>query len=124
MKTIKIKANLSKEKEAIEVAKQILKSPVLIGNNSFLIGKSGIEIQELESYIKIERIPVEPLMSVCTCCETNFQKNTGSKIWVNYGSKKKELEYCSDKCRSVLIEILPKNRYSFKSTKINNLKFF
>jgi len=120
MITIKIPANLTKEKEAIEVAKQILKNPILIGNNNnvLLIGNENIEIQELNSFIKIERIPIEPIMNACSCCDTNFEKSTGKKVYVNYGGKKKELVYCSDKCRNVLLDILPLNRYSFTKTKL------
>ena len=57
MKTIKIKANLTKEQEAFEIAKQILKNPILIGTNNeiLLIGDNEIEIQNLKSIIEIER---------------------------------------------------------------------
>ena len=119
MKTIKIKANLTKEQEAFEIAKQILKNPILIGTNNeiLLIGDNEIEIQNLKSIIEIERVPNEPLMIICSCCDINFEKNTGSKIKVNYGGLVKQLEYCSEKCRSVLVEILPENRYTINNRK-------
>lgn len=125
MKNIKIKANLTPQEEAIEIAKELLKKPLLLsGSKIKVIGKEQAEIQELITTIQIQRIPQEKLMSVCSCCDTNFEKGTGFKIWVNYGGKKKVLEYCSTNCRQLLMDILPESRYSLKSTKINSIKFF
>jgi len=126
MKTIKIPANLTKEKEAIEVAKQILKNPILIGNNNniLLIGNETLEVQELNSFIKIERIPKEPLMIVCSCCETNFEKSIGKKLFVNYGGTVKTKLYCSDKCRINVMSVVPENRRSITKSKIKQSYFY
>ena len=126
MKTIRIQANLSKEKEALEIAKQILKNPVLIGgsNKNLLIGNEELEIQELNSFIKIERVPKEPIMSICSYCETNFEKSIGKKIFTNYGGIIKELIYCSDKCRNVVVDMIPENRRSFTRSKLKSANFY
>lgn len=124
MRVIKIQANLSKEKEAIEIAKQILKNPILIGKNNILIGSSNIEVQELNTFLKIERVPKEPLMSICSCCDINFEKNLGKKLYVNYGGKTKLNHYCSDKCRNEVLNILPSNRASIDKKKLQTQFFF
>ncbi len=126
MITIKIPANLSKEKEAIEVAKQILKNPVLIGNNnnSMLIGNEAIEIQQLKSLITIERVPIEPLMIVCSCCDTNFEKSIGKKLFINYGGPVRQLIYCSENCRNIVMDHLPENRCNIIRSKLKNTYSF
>jgi hypothetical protein len=117
MNTIKIKSNLSKEKEAIEIAKQILKNPILIGNNNVLKIGNEIEIQELKTTITIERIPQEDLMLICNC-GVNFEKKIGKKLYTNYGGKVKEKIFCCEECRNEFIFYIPENRYSFVKSKI------
>jgi len=126
MKTIKILANLSPEKEAIEIAKQILKTPSLLGSNSHqvFIGESEVEIKELNSIIKIERLPIEPIMLVCSCCDCNFDKKDGRKIYQNYGGKVRDIFYCSDECVNYVLSFLPPDRASKKRKDLQIQGFF
>lgn len=126
MKNIKIEipANLSPEKEAIEIAKKLVNSNLMLGNNNVKIGDGHLEVQSLNTIIEVKRIPKEPLMCQCSICETHFEKPTGKKLFTNYGGKVKETIYCSEGCRKTIINVLTENRYSFKRSSLQTFRLF
>jgi len=112
MKTVKIKIkdNLSPEREVLEIAKQLAKNPLMLGNGVKALIGQNVEIQHLKTTIEIERIPTEPTMHVCSVCECNFDKKVGKSISHNYGGKPRKIYVCSEDCIDVVSAYLPKNR--------------
>lgn len=110
--TIKIKDNLSPQQEALEIAKQLAKNPLMLGGGAVAFIGQGVEIQELKTTIEIERIPSEPIMCLCSVCDTNFDKSIGKRLYINYGGNVKSNFYCSDGCRNIVLSFLPPERAS------------
>jgi uncharacterized Fe-S center protein len=110
--TIKIKDNLSPEQEAFEIAKQLAKNPLMLGNSVVGYIGQGVEVQHLKTTIEIERIPTEPTMCICSVCDCNFEKSVGKRVFINYGGSINKRLYCSEDCRKIVLNLLPENRAS------------
>lgn len=120
-----IKDNLTKDQEAIEIAKQLSKNKVFLSQgNKKLIGDT-IEVQELNTVIKIERYTKERVYKTLTCsrCNCMFASNTSKNVYHNYGGKINTLKYCSDECANEVLNFLG-DRASLDRKKINVNLFF
>jgi hypothetical protein len=109
---IKIKDNLSPQQEAFEIAKQLSKNTLMLGGSATAFIGQGVEIQELKTIIEVERIPSEPIMCLCSVCDTNFDKTIGKRLYFNYGGKVRDKLFCSNECRDFNLSFLPENRAS------------
>lgn len=126
MKTvqIKIKDNLTPEKEALEIAKKLI-TKKLLGNTSKFLG-NGVEVQNLKTVIEVTRIPYEKavISKECPCCQTTFQKSSGISLYVNYGGKVTLKKYCSKECADYVFSFLGEKRASFDRKKIGTSLLF
>ena len=103
---IKIKDNLTKEQEVVEIAKQLAKKKE-IGTSQKLIG-SNIELQHLETTIKIVRTPSEKPLETkeCSCCGTIFELKYGYRSYTNYGGVKRTIKFCSKFCAETAVKLI------------------
>lgn len=122
---IKIKDNLTKEQEAIEIAKQLSKNKLFLSQgNKKLIGES-VEVQELNTVIKVKRYTRERVHKTLECsrCNCMFASNTSTNVYHNYGGTIKTLKYCSKECANEVLNFLG-DRASLYKNKINVPLFF
>ena len=120
---ITIPDNLTHAEEIIAIAKQL--GQKMLPSGQLQLG-SGYEIRHLNTTIEIERKPVEkPIVTLeCSVCKSIFEKSTGSKLWINYGGKTSQRHYCSDECRSEVIEICGEGRASIKKSKLKPFRAY
>ena len=120
---ITIPDNLNANEEILAIAKHL-------GNNMLPTNKELIscsyELKHLETQITIKREPTEDTIVTreCSVCATIFEQGIGSKLWVNYGGKKKQRHYCSDECREVVLQIVGNGRASIKKGGLVGLKLW
>ena len=109
---IKIPVGLSIEQEVFAIAKAL--SQKLLPEKQKKIG-NGIEIQNLQTEIVIERENVEKIEKTkeCPICQTVFMLETGFKIYTNYGGDILKKFCCSKGCGLQFIDINP-NRIKLK----------
>jgi len=111
---VKIPFGLDKNREALMIAKQLIKQ---LPNPQKMIGQDMI-IQENQSTITILRHSNKkdiPVIS-CSICECDFAKNTGKKVFTNFGGSIKEKILCSMLCAKKFVDISP-SRISFTTRK-------
>lgn len=118
---IKIPDNLSPSEEMLAIAKQLGKRMLPAGKNKLL--GSGYEIKHSETKITITREAVEkPIATlVCSVCKTTCEMTLAKPLWINYGGKTRKVHYCSDDCRSKVIEICGEGRASIKKESLGRL---
>ena len=121
--TIKIPDNLNKTQEAFEIVKHLGKK--LLPTNNKYIGNS-YELKNLQTQINVIRIPTEKVIVTidCSVCNTLFEKKSGKKIFVNYGGKILEKNYCCQDCADYVLGFLGENRASNRKNLLNAGRFY
>ncbi|MCP4664858.1 MAG: hypothetical protein GY849_00705 [Deltaproteobacteria bacterium] len=114
---IEIPDNLNEQQEVLMIAKNLSKK--LLPASLKSIG-DGIEIQELETIIKVNRISTDKITITfeCEICSTIYDKESKSKFFVNYGGKIKEKHTCSKNCSEEYMSFLNENRCDFSRLKL------
>lgn len=124
---IKIPDNLSPIKEAALISKRLAQKALTTSGTSKEVLRIGNElnIKKLKTTITIERVSNEkPIQMIkCNVCGCEYQNNTSSHFYHNYGGAVKKVSTCSKECSETAIELIG-NRASLKKSKIKPFNFF
>lgn len=84
-----------------------------------------IDIKHLTTTITIERVGEKPVEYVmCNVCNTEYQSDTSTPVWVNYGGKQKKVHTCSSICANDLIALCGSGRAALKKKDLKPFRFF
>lgn len=108
---VKIPDNLTKEQEIIAIAKKLHQKNVSGRGTNREQLKIGTEVKvlETETEILIQRVSHEkPIEFVnCPVCTINYQSNTASYYFTNYGGNVRKNPVCSKKCVQTMVDAFP-----------------
>jgi hypothetical protein len=122
---IQVPDNLTPEKEAILVSKELLKKAKLLTDQSAKQIGDAIRIIEPETLIRVKRVITEKHITMCTCsvCGTIFQSNIGVPYWTNYGGNPRKKLVCAEECRATILSLFP-DRTAPSRQKLVPLRFW
>lgn len=116
---ITIPDGLTPQEEIIAIAKKLGKA-LSPPKNLKALG-TGYEVKQLETQITIKREPKSPLLVTqeCSVCQTLFERKEGFILYINYGGNTRQVRYCCEECRNIVIDVCGEGRTSLKK---RNLK--
>jgi len=110
MKTIKIRIpdNLSGEKEAFAIGKQLAKKSLSGGGQNKDVKRLGnqIDVIDLQTTIIVERFSTEKpiIMQTCNVCNCEYQSDMAKHYYHNYGGKRVKRSVCSADCVQFMVD--------------------
>lgn len=124
---IKIPDNLTQQEEVVAISKKLMQRSLTGSGASKEIKRIGTEVNiiDLHTQINIIRESKEPVIEMvkCNVCGCDYQNNTASFYWHNYGGNPKRVAVCSEKCVNAVVEYLG-DRAATSKYKLKRLKFF
>lgn len=107
---ITIPDGLSDKEEVIAIAKKMEQKRLSgsgVNKEQLKIG-TEITVKNVDTAIIVKRVNKEPIIQMITCnvCGCEYQNNTASYYYHNYGGNKKKVAVCSVDCRDSIVSFL------------------